>query len=119
MALILISALSYFLKLIIPLQWIGLLGIVPIIIGLKKLKDLREENNNFQDLKENRGIFKSKGSKTFLVSSVTIANGGDNIGVYIPIFTSINIEQALVIILTFVLMIGLWCLALNWSIIRC
>jgi len=111
MALILISALSYFLKFLIPIQWIGLLGIVPIIIGLKNLKELRRENNNFQEFSEqNNGIFsKLKSNKTLLVSSVTIANGGDNIGVYIPLFASIDIDQAFFIILVFMVMVGIWC----------
>ena len=110
--LILISALSYFLKFLIPIQWIGLLGIVPIAIGLKNLKELKKPDTNLPDIKEeNKGMFsKLKTSKSLLVGSVTIANGGDNIGVYVPIFASINFYQALIIILTFLIMIGFWCL---------
>jgi len=111
--LILISALSYFLKFFIPMEWVGLLGIAPIIIGLKNLKDLMENNNNPPDYRlknENQSIFsKLKNNNSFLVASVTVANGGDNIGVYIPLFASINSYQALIIILIFLIMIGIWC----------
>lgn len=112
-ALIMISALSYFLKFFIPLEWIGLLGVVPLIIGLKNLKDLRENNYNLPDYRvKNENIFifsKLKNKNSFLVASVTVANGGDNIGVYIPLFASINSYQTLVIIFIFLIMIGLWC----------
>ncbi|MDI6723797.1 MAG: cadmium resistance transporter [Methanobacterium sp.] len=111
--LILISALSYFLKFFIPMEWIGLLGLAPITIGLKNLKDLRENNNNLPDYSvknENQSICsKLKNNNSFLVASVTVANGGDNIGVYIPLFASINSYQVLIIILIFLIMIGIWC----------
>jgi len=111
--LILISALSYFLKFFIPMEWIGLLGLAPITIGLKNLKDLRENNYKLPDYRvKNENIFifsKLKNKNSFLVASVTVANGGDNIGVYIPLFASINSYQVLIIILIFLIMIGIWC----------
>lgn len=111
-ALILISALSYFLKFIIPVQWIGLLGILPILIGLKNLRELNKPHSDLPDIKgENRSTFyKLKNSNTFFVGSITIANGCDNIGVYVPIFATIHPNEASVIILIFMIMIGLWCL---------
>ncbi len=42
-SLILIGILGYFFKFIIPAAWIGLLGIFPIIIGLKKLIELKKK----------------------------------------------------------------------------
>ena len=113
MALIAISALSYFLKLVIPVNWIGLLGILPIIIGLKNLKDLKDNKKipeNYNISEESRGFFsKFKNSKSFLVALVSFTNGGDNIGVYVPLFASIGLQQMLVVILVFVVMIAIWC----------
>ena len=113
MALIIISALSYFLKLVIPVNWIGLLGILPIIIGLKKLKDLkdnREVSTNYNINEENNGFFsKFRNSKSVLVVLVSFTNGGDNIGVYVPLFASIGFQQMLVVISIFLVMILVWC----------
>ena len=113
MALITISALSYFLKLVIPVNWIGLLGILPIIIGLKKLKDLkdnREISTNYNINEENNGFFsKFRNSKSFLVALVSFTNGGDNIGIYVPLFASIGLQQMLVVISIFLVMILVWC----------
>lgn len=113
MALITISALSYFLKLVIPVNWIGLLGILPIIIGLKKLKDLKDSRDistNYNINEENNGFFsKFRNSKSFLVALVSFTNGGDNIGIYIPLFASIGLQQMLVVISIFLVMILAWC----------
>lgn len=66
-ALILISTLSYFLKFVIPVRWIGLLGILPILIGLKNLRELNKPHSDLPDIKgENRSTFyKLKNSNTF------------------------------------------------------
>ena len=113
LALIAISALSYFLKLVIPVNWIGLLGILPIIIGLKNLKDLKDKKEictNYDINSKNESFFsKFKNSKSFLVALVSFTNGGDNIGVYVPLFASINPLQVLVVISVFLVMIGAWC----------
>jgi Predicted permease, cadmium resistance protein len=113
MALITISALSYFLQLIIPLNWIGLLGILPIIIGLKKLKELKDKKEisaNYNVNEENKSYFsKFRSSKSLLVALVSFINGGDNIGVYIPLFASISLNQMFIVISVFLIMISIWC----------
>ncbi|HEX3014583.1 MAG TPA: cadmium resistance transporter, partial [Methanobacterium sp.] len=101
------------LKLIIPVNWIGLLGILPIIIGIKNLKDLKDKKEisaNYNISRENKGFFsKFKSSKSGLVALVSFTNGGDNIGVYIPLFASIDPQQMLVVISVFLVMILIWC----------
>jgi cadmium resistance transport/sequestration family protein len=113
MALIVISALSYFLKLVIPVNWIGLLGTLPILIGLKNLKDLKSNKNisaNYNINEENKRFFsKFRNSKSSLVALVSFTNGGDNIGVYVPLFASIGLQQILVVISVFLIMISVWC----------
>ncbi len=112
-ALIAISALSYFLQLVIPLSWIGLLGILPILIGLKKLKELKDKKEisaNYNVNEENKSFFsKFKSSKSLLVALVSFINGGDNIGVYIPLFASISLSQMFIVISIFLIMISIWC----------
>ena len=48
--------------------------------------------------------------KTFKVALVTFANGGDNIGVYLPLFAGISILPMILTIIIFMVMIGLWCI---------
>ncbi|MEL7660212.1 cadmium resistance transporter [Acetobacterium wieringae] len=44
------------------------------------------------------------------VASVTIANGGDNIGIYVPLFIGMGITAMLLTVLIFGLLTALWCL---------
>ncbi len=113
MALIAISALSYFLQLVIPLTWIRLLGILPIIIGLKKLKELKDKKEisaNYNVNEGNKSYFsKFRSSKSLLVALISFINGGDNLGVYIPLFASISLNQMFIVISVFLIMISIWC----------
>lgn len=104
-SLVLISLIGYFFKFIIPTSLLGLLGLIPIIIGIKellKLKTCKEISEEYEEIE-------FKKSTIFKVAVVTISNGGDNIGIYIPLFATISSYELLLIILIFSLMIALWC----------
>lgn len=105
-SLILISTLGYFFKFIVPMSFIGLLGIFPIIIGLKSLIDLK---NRDRDDKIGESV-KFKKSSIFTVAFISFINGGDNIGVYTPLFATLGTYQSLIIVAVFLIMIGVWCL---------
>jgi cadmium resistance protein CadD (predicted permease) len=47
--------------------------------------------------------------QTCAVAAVTIANGGDNIGIYIPLFASSSLPQLAIILGVFFLLVGVWC----------
>ena len=72
-------------SLVIPSAYMGLLGIAPIMIGVKKLLDLYRSCDRTKASLEaplvSRGYM-----RTTTVALVTIANGGDNISVYTPTF---------------------------------
>lgn len=48
--------------------------------------------------------------KMLQVSAVTFANGGDNLGVYIPLFLSMGILEIGLTIIIFMIMTGFWCI---------
>jgi cadmium resistance protein CadD (predicted permease) len=58
--------------------YVGLLGVAPVFIGILKLTRLRKS----AEPKE------AMGGGMLQVAAVTIANGGDNIGAYAPIFAN-------------------------------
>ena len=117
--LIIISSLAYFFKFIIPSSYIALLGILPIAIGLKNLWNLKKDGSKGllnetctqknQDTNDDTEL-KISSHKTLKVALVTFANGGDNIGVYVPLFASISILPMILTIIIFMVMIGLWCI---------
>lgn len=43
------------------------------------------------------------------MASITFANGGDNIGIYIPIFISMNLLNILITVIIFLFFTGIWC----------
>jgi|SRR5215813_1638758 len=99
--LITLSLAGFFARLIVPKSWIALLGLAPIAIGVKKLIDWKRG-------KEHEHI-KTRAGSLLTVSAVTFANGGDNIAVYIPLFANSTDVTLAIILLTFVVMIGFWC----------
>ena len=51
------------------------------------------------------------------VAGVTVANGGDNIGLYLPLFARCNGPQLALTLVVFALMLGLWCAA-AWRLLQ-
>jgi cadmium resistance protein CadD (predicted permease) len=104
--LVAISTLGSFISLAVPTYIIALLGIVPIIIGVKKLVVFRKKNesNSKQRVqnKKNNLVFAA-------VAAVTFSNGGDNIGVYTPLFAKYNsVSQIAVLATIFMAMTAVW-----------
>ncbi len=114
-ALILISLPGFFGGLILPRYWIGLLGLIPITIGLSNLlnqeEDASEEVEAATELYEESAIASFLSPQAYAVAAVTFANGGDNIGVYVPLFANSNLGSLVVIICIFLLLVGVWCYA--------
>ena len=113
--LIILSLPGFFGGLIIPQHWIGLLGLLPIAIGISSLvnrqEDSLEEIIAETTQSEASTITSFFSPQTYSVAAVTIANGSDNISVYMPLFASSNLGSFLVIISLFFLLLGVWCYA--------
>jgi len=99
--------------LIIPQHWIGSLGLLPIAIGLSSLvnqqQDFLEKVLEETEQSEDATIASFLSPQTYSVAVVTVANGSDNISVYLPLFASSNLGSFLIIIVLFFLLIGIWC----------
>ncbi|MHB9760504.1 CadD family cadmium resistance transporter [Streptococcus suis] len=104
-SLILLSLLFAFVLDYIPSKEIlGLLGLIPIFLGLKVL--LLGDSDGEAIAKE--GLSKDNKSLIFLVAMITFAScGADNIGVFVPYFTTLNLTNLIVALLTFLVMIYL------------
>jgi cadmium resistance protein CadD (predicted permease) len=108
-ALCAVSIAGSFAALILPLSHIGLLGLAPIAIGAKKLWDARRGAAVTVEAKRHAaGIV--------AVALVTIANGGDNIAVYTPLFASRGAGDIAVFLAVFLAMTGIWCLLARWIV---
>ena len=110
-ALVVASLPGFFGGLIIPRAWIGLLGFVPIAIGISNLVNNQEDEPEIQTVSDTtaKNLLVIIAPQTYKVAAVTFANGGDNIGIYVPLFASSNLAELTVICLTFLVLIGVWC----------
>lgn len=115
-----ISMIGFFVGLAIPDMWIGVLGILPIMIGINQLMskeedtDVAEEIDKVQTEVGRPRIKQSLWStlrdpKTHKVSAVTISNGGNNLGVYIPLFASSSLPSLGVILSMCYVTVSFWC----------
>ena len=104
-SLILLSLLFAFVLDYIPSKEIlGLLGLIPILLGLKVL--LLGDSDGEAIAKE--GLRKDNKNLIFLAAMITFAScGADNIGVFVPYFTTLNLANLIVALLTFLVMIYL------------
>jgi len=121
-ALVFASLPGFFGGLIVPEAWIGLLGFLPIAIGISNLMSREDEAEAVQAVSVNfTSADKSKHQKksllatirdpqTYRVSAVTIANGGNNIGIYVPLFASSNLPSLGVIVCVCYFTVGVWCI---------
>jgi|JI8StandDraft_1071087.scaffolds.fasta_scaffold18608_4 cadmium resistance transport/sequestration family protein len=124
--LILVSVVGYLGSFLIPPQYVGLLGIFPILLGIRELLSLRrvKEQDEQKDEADSislvpPGIFRSRWLKwvnpeAASIAAVTVANGSDNLAIYIPLFAAGGIQQMVIIIVVLLLMVRVWCFIADW-----
>lgn len=103
---IIISMIGFGVSLVLPSEPIGFLGLLPILLGIWKLFDLLLPTGEGEPEDSN-----SVGAKSILkVSIVTLMNGGDNIGTYIPLFSQAERAEIAVYVVVYYILLGVWCL---------
>jgi cadmium resistance protein CadD (predicted permease) len=107
--LIVISTLGAILALVIPQSIIGLLGFVPVSIGIVKLIQLRKRSIFIPEQTTERGSRWHRLSM-LTVAAVTFSNGGDNIGIYTPLFAKYSSANEVIFVsIIFMAMTAVWC----------
>lgn len=106
---------------VVPRPWLGWLGLVPMAIGISHLLQNSSTTDNTQEVQavtnqaergKRQGLSrftKFINPQIYQVAAVTVGNGGDNIGIYVPLFANSNLSQLLVILGIFLVMIAVWC----------
>jgi cadmium resistance transport/sequestration family protein len=119
-ALVGISALMSLGRWAIAPAWIGLLGLVPIGLGIRQLFWPEVEDDSAGELTDSEitdaqsprylsWLKRLIAPQCYQVAAVTIANGGDNIGIYTPLFASSSAIELLTIWTVFLISMGIWC----------
>ncbi|WP_313608815.1 cadmium resistance transporter [Rhizobium sp.] len=111
-ALVAASIMASLVSLVFPSAYVGLLGVLPIVIGVKKLFDLRKSGEEDETAVPARRDL----SNVISVAAVTVANGGDNIGIYTPVFATSTSFQIGIFAAVFMVMVGLWLAFAHWLV---
>lgn len=105
--LVLISMAGAGLLQLVGQRCIGLLGFVPIALGIREWIAWRKNSSTDDEETEHS---ESGSSLVISVMLISIANGADNLGVYIPLFAGYSFGQMLVVLAVFTVLVALWCL---------
>ncbi|XP_014556219.1 hypothetical protein COCVIDRAFT_26938 [Bipolaris victoriae FI3] len=93
----------------LPSEPIGFLGLLPLLLGVwKGLGVLFPKSIDEEEEQESQRI---ANTKTILkVATITIMNGGDNIGTYIPLFSQVQGAAIAIYVVTYYILLGVLCL---------
>ncbi|WP_432030698.1 cadmium resistance transporter [Streptomyces sp. 1222.5] len=91
----------------LPESAVPYLGLLPLALGLKAAWQAWKHRGDEDDEEE----AKEGGPKALEVAAVTFANGGDNIGVYVPVFATAGVGGMSVYAVVFMVLVAVWCFA--------
>jgi len=92
----------------VPDRWVGLIGLLPLGIGLHGLVTAVRSRGDDEPPPP------VVAAGVLPVAGVTIANGADNLSVYTPMFRALGPAATLVTVAVFAIGTAVWCLAGAW-----
>lgn len=101
-----ISVLAVFGITLITEKWIGILGFLPIIQGIKILINGDDDDDEKEEVINKTSRYKSL---ILSVAVIAIAGGGEELAIYIPYFASLSTEYLIITLITFTILVPIWC----------
>lgn len=92
------------LALVVPAESLKWLGVIPIALGIRQWMAPGESGET------------PVASGFLAVVLVTVANGADNLGVYIPLFATSGAAALAVYGAVFTVLLALWCALARWLV---
>ncbi|MGW4119363.1 cadmium resistance transporter [Nocardia sp. NPDC004711] len=89
----------------VPLRWVGLLGLAPLVLGIRTLA---------KAIRAHRGVDREPAEMAtglWSVAGLILANGGDNISIYTAPFRTMGVADTVLTITVFAIGTAAWCLA--------
>jgi cadmium resistance transport/sequestration family protein len=99
-----VSLIGAWAALAIPHRWVRLLGLLPLAIGIKQLLQARRTEP---------GQSRAEDYSVASIALVTLSNGADNVGVYVPFFV-IDRAYLWLILIVYAVLVAVWCFVGRW-----
>lgn len=87
----------------VPVQWVGLFGLIPIALGIRELLRMRRPEPEAGET--------LRADNAPAVALLTIANGGDNVSVYVLLFRHLDLAGTALTLAMFAVLVAVWCAA--------
>lgn len=98
---------------LLPRSAIPYAGLVPVLLGLRAAWLAWGAHRANDDVDEGIGKTKTSGMGVVQVALISFANGGNNIGVYIPVFAVVGTSATIGYVVVFLLGVAVWCI-IGW-----
>ena len=96
--------------LIVPNNLIGLIGIFPIVIGIKELLELLKKNGDNEKSVKQLSRSRLTAYLPFLTVAAVTFSGGEEIGIYTSVFATYHeVSEIITIVLVVMVLTGVWC----------
>lgn len=129
-ALLILASLAGFLGgQLLPSQWFGILGLLPVGFGVSQvIEGLHPAPQDAAPFAPSAGgslaaatpawllQLGCPGSQVIAIAGLTLANGGDNLGLYMPLFAHANTVELTTMLVVFFLLVGVWCVV-AWRLV--
>lgn len=96
------------------LNFLNLLGIFPLLMGMQGFYKLYKSDEQAKHEKQRhekikKQVHQTNGLSLAAIMTLTVSNGADNMGIYIPLFSKYNSGQMWLVLLIFLILIPIWC----------
>jgi cadmium resistance protein CadD (predicted permease) len=96
--LVAISALAAVGLVVVPIRWVGLLGVIPFVLGIR---ELTSHTNHAP---------RAPRVNLLGVAGLVVADGADNVALYTPVFRHLGPARSLGYTLVFSVLAAMWCM---------
>ncbi len=103
-AILLVAGAAAFGATFLPERAIPFLGLIPLALGIRAAVQAWRRRRD-EDDEPDPG---DGGPRPFEVAAVTFANGGDNLGVYVPVFATAGVGGMTTYVIVFLILVGVW-----------
>lgn len=103
-ALVVVSIVAALGLTIVPDEWVGLLGLVALGLGVRGLIETARVGHNDEPVRSPQVA-----TGVAAVAAVTIANGADNIAIYTPLFRTMDSAEVAITVAVFAGLVAVWC----------